>query len=189
MASSAEMERRVQQLVGMRQDIYKYCFALLKSEEAQDAAQETLLRAYSNLETFSGTTEKLKSWTCVIARNLCLNRLRAKKTISYDSEATAYLIDNATPITSPEHQQLEGKLLQSQLVDEIMGRAKTHKPIWDFDDYTIFECFYMAEERTIEEVAKILGKNVNFVKYRLYERIRVTLEQIGKELTKKIMSL
>jgi RNA polymerase sigma-70 factor (ECF subfamily) len=46
-------------------------------EEAEDAAQETFLRAYRRLGGFRGEAS-LATWLCRICRNHCVDRLRAR---------------------------------------------------------------------------------------------------------------
>ncbi len=53
--------------------IYRVCFRiLLDAEDAADATQETLLRAYSKLHTFNGRSA-FKTWLVRVAVNVSLN--------------------------------------------------------------------------------------------------------------------
>jgi RNA polymerase sigma-70 factor (ECF subfamily) len=68
----SELERQLEQ---HRPDLIGYCYRMLGSPfEAEDAVQETLLRAWRGLERFEGRAA-LRSWLYRIATNVCLDML------------------------------------------------------------------------------------------------------------------
>lgn len=57
--------------------LMKVCYAYLcHVEDAQDAVQETFLKAYTNISGFRGESSE-KSWLIRIARNTCLDMRRS----------------------------------------------------------------------------------------------------------------
>jgi RNA polymerase sigma-70 factor, ECF subfamily len=62
-----------------RRELTGYCYRMLGSAfEADDAVQETMLRAWKAAEKFEGRSS-LRSWLYRIATNVCLDTLRGEK--------------------------------------------------------------------------------------------------------------
>jgi RNA polymerase sigma-70 factor (ECF subfamily) len=64
-------------LVRHRRELHVHCYRMLASyDEAEDAVQETALRAWRSRDTFAG--EHVRAWLYKIATNVCVDRARSR---------------------------------------------------------------------------------------------------------------
>ena len=76
-AATAEIE--LQDLERHRRELTGYCYRMLGSGfEADDAVQETMVRAWRAIDTFEGRSAA-RSWLYRIATNVCIDMLRSRQ--------------------------------------------------------------------------------------------------------------
>ncbi|MGW0464197.1 sigma-70 family RNA polymerase sigma factor [Streptomyces sp. NPDC003027] len=85
------------QLEKYRTELTGYCYRMLGSAfEAEDAVQDTMVRAWRSIDSFEGRSS-LRSWLYRIATNVCLDSLNASNRRARPMDLTA-----ATPVAQAQ---------------------------------------------------------------------------------------
>lgn len=150
--------------------VYMTAYSLLKNEaEAEDAAQEAMLKAFRALAGFRGSS-KFSTWLVSIVFNEARARLRKKEralTESYDDQgdiSPALLTDwREIPLEALERKELTQHI--EQAIDDLPVMYREVFVLRDRDDLTI------------EEIAKLLSITKNLTKVRLH-RARMMLQKV-----------
>lgn len=155
--------------------IYTFCLRFTGSaEDAQDATQETFLKAWKNIGRFD-TRKSFRTWLYAIARNTATDLLRKRKHIPFS------LFDTDDSETSVADSLIDEELLPDQVfertsdAEEIRDAVEELKP----RDQLIISMRY-EEELPFEDIAKILripAATVRSLHRRALSALRNTLEQ------------
>jgi len=140
--------------------VYNFCYRMLgESEEAEDAAQETFLRAYQHLERYD-IQRPFGTWLLSIAAHHCIDRLRRMRRISFSLDANE-AIETWFPdghAANPEEEafgRVEGERLDSLVQTlEPAPRAALVMRYW--------------QGATEQEIARALHLSLPAVKSRLH---------------------
>ncbi|MFE9405534.1 sigma-70 family RNA polymerase sigma factor [Streptomyces sp. NPDC006530] len=94
LAAAADLDVRLEE---HRRELTGYCYRMLGSAfEAEDAVQDTLVRAWRSIDKFEGRSS-LRSWLYRIATNVCLDMLNAGNKRARPMDLTA-----ATPVANAQ---------------------------------------------------------------------------------------
>lgn len=127
------------------------------AQEAEDAAQETFLRAYSSLRQYH-PDHKFSTWLFAIANHHCIDRLRKRRVtlVSIEDNPVLENMSGETPL--PERQALlrEQSAEMQRLLQEL-------EP-----EYRLPLILRYWEDHSYEEIAATMGITVAAVKSRLF---------------------
>jgi RNA polymerase sigma-70 factor (ECF subfamily) len=96
MSQLAVPDQGVEELEAYRTELRGYCYRMLGSAfDADDAVQETLVKAWQGLDRFEGRSS-VRSWLYRIATNVCLDSLRSRQ-----RRALPMDLSSPVPATNP----------------------------------------------------------------------------------------
>jgi RNA polymerase sigma-70 factor (ECF subfamily) len=159
--------------------VFRLAYRMTGNEQdAEDAVQETFLRAFKQLRHFDGRSS-FSTWIYRVCSNCTIDGLRVRKkhsqkrvTAQEDAE-TEILVQQPSPSPSPE------RLTQSQEIANMLGPA--------LDTLSIMErtAFVMRhyEGLGIEEIGRILDVQPNAAKhsvFRAVQKLRRALEPLAR---------
>ena len=142
-----------------QQPIYNLCYRMLNNaDDAEDAAQEVFIRAYSKLDTYDDTG-RFSTWLFSIASHYCIDQLRRHhlKLVSWDDLGAWYhLPDQNSP-------QPEKVLIETEAAQEVRTRLNVLPP-----DYRITVILKYWYAMPYQEIAQTLETTVGAIKSKLF---------------------
>jgi len=163
--------RAFRELVRTHQDrVYSLCLRMLgQAQEAEDVSQEVFVAVHRHLPRFRGEC-RLSTWIYRVAKNRCLNRLKAlrlRAAESHDGE----LPPSSDPVTA--HAAAPARPDEALLGAE--ERAEVHRALATLsDDHRLLVVLRDIEGMSYEEIEKITDLAEGTVKSRLH-RARAAL--------------
>ena len=144
----------------------------------EDAAQETFLKAYTQLASFEGRGS-MEGWLTRIATNTCLNMLRGSKrrpelTVSDLSDDETGWMDQQLAEAASER-SFENNVVAADLADRLLGTLSPE------DQQALL--MIDGEDASIKEVAEVTGWSESKVKVRAVRARRKVREAMEKLLS------
>jgi len=138
---------------------------LRNSQDAEDAAQESFVKAYQQLNTFQGNS-KFSTWLYTIVYRTSVSKLQKNKVLTFSIDED--LNNNFTyDYSSP---QLE--LLQANEQRYFIKKAIQKLP----EAEALLVTLFYINENTVKEIEEITGLNASNIKVKLF-RARKILEK------------
>jgi RNA polymerase sigma-70 factor (ECF subfamily) len=150
--------------------VYNLCYRMLgDSAEAEDAAQETFLRAYTKLETYQ-QSRKFSSWLLSIASHYCIDRLRRRRyqMVSWDELPPRRWL----PATEPEPEEVT----LAHETQDTLRLLLENLP----SDYRAAIILRYWHDMSYDEIADTLDTTVSAIKSRLF-RARQMMATVAEQ--------
>ncbi len=151
--------------------VYNLAYRMLGNRnDAEDAAQETFLRAYAQLKTYD-PGQSFGTWLLSVAAHYCIDRLRRRKFqwLSFDDPRW----DESAPALISDLPSPEASALTKEREQEVQQALQKLAP-----QYRMALILKYWNDMSLEEISGITGDNVGAVKVKLY-RAR---QMLGKQL-------
>ena len=147
--------------------VYRLCCAMLRDPtEAQDAAQESLVRIWKSLPGYDARAS-LSTWIYAITRNRCLSALERRRALAAAGDSELDLA--GLPAESADtHEPEERSARLRELIELLPERYRRTLTLFYFED------------RSVSEVAKQLGQPEGTVKTTLF-RARAALTELLRQ--------
>jgi len=142
--------------------VFSLCYRMLgNAKDAEDAAQESFIRAYRHLKKYD-QTRSFATWLLSIASHYCIDRMRKRRlaTVSMESIPAEVVADRNAPNPEKELRVNEQEALIQYLLDDLKPTDRAA---------VILRYWYEYSE---EEIAETLDLTVSAVKSRLYRSRR-----------------
>ena len=150
--------------------LYHIARGILRDDgEAEDAVQETYLKAFSHLEEFRGEAD-IGTWLCRIVMNEALGRLRRRRpTVDWNTmdeigtPGEILRLASSTSSTDPE------RATAQRQIQQLLEHAIDHLP----QDFRMVLVARVVEDMSVAETAALLDIRPETVKTRLHRARRL----------------
>lgn len=152
--------------------VYTFCLRYLgNSDDAQDAVQETFVKAWRSLGKFD-TKRAVKPWLFQIAKNTATDLMRKRRSIAFSDIVTTADSDLDFSDTLPDAEPLPDNMFETEELGETVRLALAALPARD----RLLLLLRYEEGFSFEEIANILETPANTVRS-LHRRALVSLRE------------
>jgi len=148
--------------------VYNLAYRMLgNSGEAEEAAQEAFIRAYTRLDSYD-PAHKFSTWLLSITSNYCIDQIRKRR-------AVLLSLDEPLPphpaLHSDNHKGPEGQYIAHEREELVQGLLKELP-----DEYRQAVVLRYWYDMSYEEIAEVQNTSVSAVKSRLFRARRQLAE-------------
>ncbi len=160
------------QLVELYQrPVFNLCYRMLgNAQDAEDAAQETFLRAYQNMRRYD-SNRPFSTWLLSIAAHYCIDQTRKRR---YPLVSVEELVEPELPEPSPGVETVVSRKEEQQRVRAIL---ETLDPV---DRAAVI--LYYWYDFSYDEICQSLSLTLSAVKSRLHRARRAMAEEWSRSL-------
>lgn len=149
--------------------LYRLCLVMLGNEsDAEDTVQETFIKYLRKSPDFRNP-EHEKAWLLAVASNGCRDLLRRRKRQQQYMAAGSGMVNGAEPAYI---QKPPSDLPDSGILEALMALP---------EKFRLVLILYYVEERSVGEIARIIGRTPSAVKMRLKKGRKLLEEEYRKE--------
>ena len=150
--------------------VYNLAYRMLSNRgEAEEAAQEVFIRAYTKLDTYD-PRRKFSTWILSITSNYCIDLIRKRRALllSIDHPLPPHPTLMSDRADGPEAQAVAGER-------EAMVQALLDELPEDYRQTVVLRYWY---DLSYEEIAEIMDTTISAIKSRLF-RARRQMAEVG----------
>ena len=163
---AGEIHKYVHIVEAFQAPLYRYCTRMLGNrQEAEDAVQDILIRAFEKIEGYE-PTGSFSSWLYRIAHYHCLNLLRKR---SVQRKFQRWFRQDT--ITESAEQTMTGRLFGEPLASAITSLNAEERSLL---------ILRALEEKSFAEIGEISGKSAGAVKKK-YGRLKLKLQKLMEQ--------
>ena len=146
--------------------VYNLCYRMLgNAEDAEDAAQETFLRAYKSLKRYDNS-RPFSTWVLSIAAHYCIDQIRRQRQVTISIED---LVVPDVPDPAPGLETVLGKKEEQRRVRALLDKLEA-------TDRAAVIMYYWYDF-SYEEICQALSLSLSAVKSRLHRARRAMAQQ------------
>jgi RNA polymerase sigma-70 factor (ECF subfamily) len=168
-AQKGDAEAFSQLIEVYQRPVFNLCYRMLSNEgDAEDAAQETFLRAYKSMRNYD-SSRPFATWLLSIAAHYCIDQIRKRRMAVVSMEDLPYpdlTDDTPGPESTVSRREMQRRI--QVLLDTLNPTDRAAVVMYYWYDYSY------------EEIARSLSLTVSAVKSRLH-RARLGMAQEWKE--------
>ncbi len=150
--------------------VYNLAYRMLNnSGEAEEAAQEAFIRAWTRLDSYD-SKRKFSTWLFSITSNYCIDQIRKRRALllSIDEPLPPHPALTSDKAQGPEAQMASGE--QEEMVQALLQELP--------EEYRTAVILRYWQEMSYTEIAEVTDSSVSAIKSRLF-RARKQLAEIG----------
>ncbi|WP_155987787.1 RNA polymerase sigma factor SigW [Gorillibacterium massiliense] len=175
--------RAFEEIVDLYKDkMYHLAYRMLGSaNEAEDIAQETFLRVYTNLHRYD-ENQKFSTWIYRIATNLCIDKLRKRKAVySLDAEMPDGEGSDWYSMLPGNEPTPENELLLTETQENIRNAIDTLP-----EKYKSVVVLRYIQDMSLQEIGDVLDMPVTTVKTRVHRGREFLRKKLDREYGGKV---